>query len=67
GAKSLFLRNLDRLQGSELTEFITWVKEVIDETQNGADGDTCCTNDSTHCCTNESTRDDEDNLGTLNT
>eukprot|EP01134_Creolimax_fragrantissima_P007948 CFRG7948T1 len=37
GAKALFLRNLDKLEGNDLTVFMEWAKEVIHESQYGSD------------------------------
>lgn len=34
-AKTLFLRNLDRLEGAELKEFCDWAQDVLDESQYG--------------------------------
>ena len=35
-AKTLFLRNLDRLEGDDLKDFCDWAQEVLDETQYGS-------------------------------
>jgi hypothetical protein len=34
-AKTLFLKNLDKLKGDDLYEFLDWAQEVIDESQYG--------------------------------
>lgn len=34
-AKTLFLRNLDRLEGDDLRDFCDWTQDVLDETQYG--------------------------------